>query len=76
LTQRRRAPRRRDERLVVCVRNFATDSEVFATTYISRNNNDNRLMPRLGYMQHVLRGADTLPAEWVEHLKAIPVLAK
>jgi hypothetical protein len=64
------------ERLVVRVRSFATDGEVYATTYISRNNNDHKLTPRLGYMQHMLRGADVLPAEWVEHLKAIPVLAE
>jgi hypothetical protein len=64
------------ERLVVRVKNLATNSEVFATTYISRNNNDYSLKPRTGYMQHMLSGADLLPQEWLEYLKAVPVLSE
>lgn len=62
------------ERLVVRVQNYATNSTVFATTYISRSDRNNELMPRLGYMHHMLRGADVLPEEWVEYLRAVPLL--
>ncbi len=64
------------ERLVVRVQHYGTNSTVYATTYISRDNNDRELMPRLGYMQHMLSGADVLPVGWVEYLKKIPVLAE
>lgn len=62
------------ERLVVRIHSYATNETVFATTYISRSNTNNGLKPRLGYMRHVLGGADVLPLEWIEYLKAVPVL--
>lgn len=64
------------ERLVVRVQHCGMNSTVYATTYISRDNNDNRLIPRLGYMQHMLSAADILPVEWVDFLKTVPVLAE
>ncbi|WP_047457857.1 gamma-glutamylcyclotransferase [Rhizobium rhizogenes] len=62
------------ERLVVRVQDYATNRTVFAITYISRGDRSNELMPRLGYMHHMLCGADVLPMEWVEYLRAVPVL--
>lgn len=64
------------ERLVVCVHHDGTNSIVYATTYISRDHNDNRLPPRIGYLDHMLAGADVLPAEWVAFLKTIPALTE
>jgi hypothetical protein len=62
------------ERLVVRIHSYATNETVFATTYISRSSTDNGLKPRLAYMRHVLGGGDVLPLEWIEYLKAVPVL--
>jgi hypothetical protein len=62
------------ERLIANVYSYDTKETVVATAYIARNHTDDTLKPRLGYMQHVLGGADVLPLEWVEYLKAVPLL--
>lgn len=62
------------ERLEVDVFHVASNSMVKAITYISLKHNVDGLKPRTGYMNHILAGADVLPAAYVAYLQSLPVM--
>lgn len=61
------------KRLNVSVYDVENDAMVNAVTYIAHKNLSADLKPRSGYMDFLLEGSDLLPAEYVAHLKTIPL---
>ncbi|ACM35751.1 MULTISPECIES: gamma-glutamylcyclotransferase [Rhizobium/Agrobacterium group] len=62
------------EQLEVDVVDMSTHTTVKAITYISLKHNVDGLKPRTGYMNHILAGADVLPAAYIDYLKSLPVM--
>lgn len=62
------------KRLGVDVFHVGSQTTVKAITYISVKHNVDDLTPRTGYMNHILAGADVLPAAYVDYLKSLPLM--